>query len=55
MAWLAENWIWVLIGIAFVAMHLFGHGRHGGHGGGGKSDRSPPNEDGKTKSEQHRH
>ena len=26
MTWLAQNWIWVLFGIAFVAMHLFGHG-----------------------------
>lgn len=33
MEWLAENWIWVLIGVAFVALHLFGHGGHGGHGG----------------------
>jgi hypothetical protein len=32
MTWLAQNWIWVLFGIAFVAMHLFGHGGHGGHG-----------------------
>jgi len=32
MEWLTENWIWVLIGIAFVAMHMFGHGKHGGHG-----------------------
>lgn len=32
MDWLLENWVWVLIGIAFVALHLFGHG-HGGHGG----------------------
>lgn len=34
MAWLTANWFWVLIGIAFIAMHLFGHGGHGGHGGG---------------------
>jgi hypothetical protein len=34
MAWLADNWFWVLVLIAFVAMHLFGHGGHGGHGGG---------------------
>lgn len=26
MTWLAENWIWVLFGLAFIAMHLFGHG-----------------------------
>ncbi|MFV2054820.1 MAG: DUF2933 domain-containing protein [Thiohalomonadales bacterium] len=32
MEWLAENWIWVVIGVAFIAMHIFGHGRHGGHG-----------------------
>lgn len=36
MAWLTENWIWVAFGIAFVAMHLFGHGGHGGHGGQGR-------------------
>lgn len=35
MQWLAENWLWVLIGIAFIAMHLFGHGGHGAHGGHG--------------------
>ncbi|ODT06289.1 MAG: DUF2933 domain-containing protein [Kaistia sp. SCN 65-12] len=39
MEWLSENWVWVLIGIAFVAMHMFGHGGHGGHGGGGHSGR----------------
>jgi hypothetical protein len=32
MSWLTENWIWVLFGVAFIAMHLFGHGGHGGHG-----------------------
>ncbi len=30
MQWLVTNWLWVLIGIAFIAMHLFGHGGHGG-------------------------
>jgi len=33
MEWLAENWIWVLVGILFIALHLFGHGGHGRHGG----------------------
>ena len=33
MTWLAQNWIWVLFGVACVAMHLFGRGGHGGHGG----------------------
>lgn len=36
MEWLAQNWIWILIGVAFIGMHLFGHG-HGGHGGHGGS------------------
>jgi len=31
MAWLTANWFWVLILIAFIAMHMFGHGGHGGH------------------------
>lgn len=38
MQWLSENWVWVLVGIAFVAMHLFGHGGHGGHGGPGRDE-----------------
>ncbi len=29
MAWFAANWFWVLILIAFIAMHMFGHGGHG--------------------------
>lgn len=32
MAWLSNNWIWVLLGVGFIAMHLFGHRGHGGHG-----------------------
>ena len=32
MDWLSQNWIWVVFGVAFVAMHMFGHGGHGGHG-----------------------
>lgn len=33
MAWLTANWFSVLILVAFIAMHVFGHGRHGGHSG----------------------
>ena len=41
MEWLSANWVWILIAIAFVAMHMFGHGGHGGHGcGGGGEERS---------------
>ncbi len=36
MTWFVENWFWILTFIAFVAMHMFGHGGHGGHGGGGR-------------------
>jgi len=42
MEWLTTNWFWVVIGIAFIAMHMFGHGGHSGHGGGrqrGKDER----------------
>ncbi|MBU0590413.1 MAG: DUF2933 domain-containing protein [Gammaproteobacteria bacterium] len=46
MAWLSENWIWVFFGLAFVAMHMFGHGGHGGGGGhcghGGHEDEKKP-------------
>jgi hypothetical protein len=38
MQWLTENWVFLLIGAAFVAMHLFGHRGHGGHGGHGRRD-----------------
>ena len=33
MQWFVTNWFWVVIGAAFVWMHLGGHGGHGGHGG----------------------
>lgn len=39
MAWLSQNWIWILAGLAFVALHLFGHGGHRGHGSHGRNDR----------------
>ena len=31
MEWLSQNWIFLLVAVAFVAMHLFSHGGHGGH------------------------
>lgn len=34
MDWLAQNWLWVLVFVIFIGLHLFGHGGHGGHGGG---------------------
>lgn len=42
MEWLAENWIWVIVAVAFFGVHMLGHGSHGGHGGhGGHDDESP--------------
>jgi hypothetical protein len=55
MDWLAENWFFVLLFIAFIAMHLFGHGHSGhggGHGGHGAHDSIPPPSDEPTR---HRH
>ena len=39
MTWFTENWFWILTFIAFVAMHMFGHGGYGGHGGHGSGGR----------------
>ncbi|HEA53117.1 hypothetical protein LCGC14_1287360 [marine sediment metagenome] len=58
MEWLAENWIWLLVGIAFVGLHLFGHGGHGGHGGHDDKKRPNPssrNESKEDESGSHRH
>lgn len=30
MEWLSENWVFLLVVIGMVVMHLFGHGGHGG-------------------------
>lgn len=46
MQWLATNWFWVVIGILFIGMHLFGHGGHGGHGGGSSERRGDPRDTG---------
>ncbi len=45
MDWLAENWFWVLVGIAFIGMHMFGHGGHGGHGTHGDHGKHDDDED----------
>ena len=41
MEWIQNNWIFILVGIAFIAMHMFGHGGHGGHR---KRDPDPSND-----------
>lgn len=44
MVWIAANWFWMLILVAFVAMHLFGHRGHAGHGGGSHQQRVNEND-----------
>lgn len=40
MDWLSQNWFFALVLVAFVALHLFGHGSHAGHAGHGARDRT---------------
>ena len=40
MEWLSENWVFLLVAGAMVAMHLFGHGGHGGHRRSDSEERS---------------
>ena len=44
MAWLTANWFWVLIFIAFIAMHMFGHGGHATGDRPRGADRAEPDE-----------
>ncbi len=48
MEWLTQNWFWVLIFIAFFAMHMFGHGSH-------RHRNEPPRDDNTPPSSGHRH
>ena len=50
MEWLQNNWIWIAVGVAFFAMHMFGHGGHSGHNrDDGHRLRNPkPSNDGTT-------
>lgn len=45
MEWFTANWFWLLVFIAFIAMHMFGHGGHGGHSSHGGGDRQPGRDD----------
>ena len=40
MEWLLSNWIWIVLGIGFIAFHMFGHGGHR-HGRSGSGERDP--------------
>ncbi|HLB15936.1 MAG TPA: hypothetical protein VJM14_13460 [Burkholderiales bacterium] len=41
MEWLSQNWVWIVAGVLFIAIHWFGHGGHGGHRGHGPPGREP--------------
>jgi hypothetical protein len=32
MEWLSENWVFLIVLVGMMPMHLFGHGGHGGSG-----------------------
>lgn len=59
MEWLVQNWFWVVIGVLFVGMHLFGHGGHGrdgcGHGSHDASDKSGNGDAGPKNPSGHQH
>lgn len=40
MEWFSENWVFLVVAAAMMAMHLFGHGGHGGHGGRRRDEES---------------
>src|SRR3989304_4676117 len=42
MEWLSQNWVWIVAGVRFIAIHWFGHGGHGGHRGHGQPPRREP-------------
>jgi hypothetical protein len=44
MEWLSENWLWILIFVIFIGIHLFGHGGHGKHGHNSKNKSDEKNE-----------
>ncbi len=45
MAWISQNWIWVLFAVVMIAMHTFDHG---GHDSGHKAHQ-PSNKDGEQR------
>lgn len=48
MDWVISNWVWIIIAISFVAMHLFGHKGHAGSGSHGReSERANVDRDAK--------
>ncbi len=55
MQWLSQNWVWVVVLVAFIAMHMFGHGAHGGGCGGGHDQNRQKDESADDKRSSHQH
>lgn len=57
MEWLSENWVFLLIAIAYIALHLplFGHGGHGHGGHGSRRDEQAGRDGHRVQSDGHRH
>lgn len=57
MDWIVQNWVWIVVFVVFVGMHMFGHGGHGDHGGHGGGDQRPTEgaQPGKGRSQSHHH
>ncbi len=41
MDWIVQSWVWIVVFVVFIGMHLFGHGGHGGHNGHGGENQHP--------------
>lgn len=45
MQWIVDNWVLLLLGGGFLAMHLFGHGHGHGRKGKGHAPEDPARHD----------
>lgn len=55
MGWLSQNWIWVLVFVAFIGMHLFVHVGHGGRHGEENQRPTDGEQPGKDRPQGHQH
>jgi hypothetical protein len=53
MSWLAENWLWVVLGGGFIGLHLFGHRMGSGCGGHAHGSHSNEKSDGPARPRTH--
>ena len=55
MEWFSQNWVWVLIVVGMITIHMFGHGGHGGSNDEAKLARESPVERTPEQGPGHRH